>query len=265
MKLIGKIFFLVLLLVIISPILVLGYFGFIPGLSNLFGSNKPRDLKVRYTEEDHQSARAKSKIEYGELPADTAASVSLVRTGSRPVNFEMTSSEATSLMNNRPWKYFPYNDVQVKFNADGSAEVSGMILKDRVPGYGAFIGVPKEALDFAMKFLPVNPVFYLKMKASLVNNQVAIFEPQAFEIGRMPLPVSVFLSLAPKIVPEVYAIDIAGMGKELAKVSDKKALIISYINSRLSQTKGFYAKSAYFSADKLFFDGSLAEKESTVR
>lgn len=144
-------------------------------------------------------------------------------------------------------------------------EMSGILLKDRVPGYGAFIGLPKEALDFAMKFLPVNPVFYLKMKASLANNQVAVFEPQAFEIGRIPLPVSAFLSFTPKIIPEVYAIDIAGMTGELAKVSNKKALIISYINDRISQTKGFYAKSAYISADKLFFEGNLAEKESTVR
>lgn len=265
MKLIGRIFFLAILLLIISPILVLGYFGFIPGVSNLFGSNKPRDLKVRYSEENRLAARAKSKIEYGELPADTLDSVSLVRTGSRSVKFEMTSSEATSLMNNRPWKYFPYSNVQVKFNGDGSAEVSGIILKDRMPGYGAFIGLPKEALDFAMKFLPVNPVFYLKMKASLVNNQVAIFEPQAFEIGRIPLPVSAFLSFAPKIIPEAQAIDIAGMTGKLSKISNKKALIISYINDRISQTKGFYAKSAYFSADKLFFEGNLAEKESTVR
>ena len=120
-------------------------------------------------------------------------------------------------------------------------------------------------MDFALKFLPVNPVFYLKIKASLVNNQVAVFEPQTFEIGRVPLPVSAFLSLAPKIIPDVYAIDVAGMAGELAKVSNKKALIISYINSRLSQTEGFYAKSAYFTADKLFFDGRLAEKELTAR
>lgn len=266
MKLIGKIFFFSILLLVISPILILGYFGFIPGVSNLFGSNKPRDLKVKYTEETRLAARAKSQVEYGELPVDTPASVSLVRTGSRPVKFEMSSSEATSLMNNRPWKYFPYSDVQVKFNADGSAEVSGILLKDRIPGYGAFIGMPKEALDFAMKFLPVNPVFYLKMKASLANNQVAVFEPQSFEIGRIPLPVSAFLSFVPPtIASKVYAIDIAGMTGELAKVTNKKALIISYINDRISQTKGFYAKSAYISADKLFFEGSLAEKESTVR
>lgn len=121
MKLIGRIFFLAILLLILAPILVLGYFGFIPGVSNLFGSNKPRDLKIRYTEENRLAARAKTKVEYGELSADTPASTSLVRTGSRPVKFEMSSAEVTSLMNNRPWKYFPYSDVQVKFNADGSA------------------------------------------------------------------------------------------------------------------------------------------------
>jgi len=41
--------------------------------------------------------------------------------------------------------------------------------------YGAKIGALEIALTFSLKLLPTNPVFYLKGKASLVNNKVAVF------------------------------------------------------------------------------------------
>jgi len=266
MKIIGKIFFLTFLLLIISPILVLGYFGFIPGLSDIFGSNKPRDLKVRYTTADFKEARGKTKIEYGELAKSTPVTESIIREGTRDIKMELTSSQASSLMNDRPWAYWPYKNVQVKFNADGSAEVSGTIIKNKLPGYASSIGIPGEAVAFAMKFLPVDPVFYLKMRASLKDNKVDIFDPQKFEIGRIPLPVSAFLSFTKPLVREVYAIDIGGMTGELSKLDNKKGLIMSYINQRLANYSSFfYAKTAYFTENKLVFDGRLASKESTVR
>jgi len=45
---------------ILGIVLVLGYLGFIPGLSSLFGSDKARDLGVDYTEQNYQEARAKT-------------------------------------------------------------------------------------------------------------------------------------------------------------------------------------------------------------
>lgn len=266
MKIIAKLFLVLLLVIIISPILILSYLGFIPGLSSVFGSDKPRNLGIKYTEADRVSGRAKSQIEYGTLPADTPDVNSLVRVGTRAVKTEFTSAEITALANNRPWKYWPFSNVQVKFNADGSAEMSGVVLKDKLPGYGAFIGAPKQAVEFALKFLPSNPIFYLKMKASLVNNKVAVFEPQTFEIGRAPLPLNMFLSFVPKqILEPAYASSVDDMSSELSKVSDKRAKIIEYINQRLSLIQGFYAKNASFGDNKLIFDGNLAEKELTVR
>ncbi|KKP68168.1 MAG: hypothetical protein UR68_C0005G0024 [Candidatus Roizmanbacteria bacterium GW2011_GWA2_35_19] len=267
MKLIGRVFFLTILLLILSPILVLGYFGFIPGLSSFFGSDKPRDLKIKYTDADFKAARSQSKVEYMELPKSTPDETSIQRVGTREVNMELTSSQATSLMNDRPWKYWPYNNVQVKFNADGSAETSGILIKDKLPGYAATIGIPKEAVAFAMKFLPVNPVFYLKMKASLKNNKIEVFEPQKFELGRIPIPVNIFLSKAPKkMFSDVYAIDIAGMTGELSQIKNKKDLIISYINGRLAgYSSFFYAREARIEENKLIYKGRLAEKELMVK
>jgi len=261
-----KLFLIFLLILILVPVFILGYLGLLPGLSALLGTNKPRDLGIKSTLTDLTSARGKSQIVYEVLPPETPPEKSREFSGSRPVKAEFSSAEVTALLNNRHWKYWPYENVQVKFNSDGSGEISGVLLKDLLPGYGAKIGAPKEAIDLAMKFLPANPVFYVKGKATLSDNKVSLFEPEKFEIGRLSLPVEMFLSLLPPaLVKNVYAADTGDLAGELAKVQNKRALIINYINQRIAQLSGFYAKSAYFAENKLVFDGNLSEKEATVR
>lgn len=255
----------VILLFIIVPVFVLGYLGFIPGISSLFGSNKPRDLGIKYTEEDRASARGKTQVTYADLPSETPASSSIQLSGSRPVSFEMSSAEASALMNNRPWRFFPYKDVQVKFNADGSGEISGILVKDKVPCYAEYIGIPKEAVEAVMKALPADPVFYLKMTASLKDNQVETFAPGRFEIGRMALPINTLLASFKPVLKKVYAAAMTDLVNEASKVKDKRSLIISYINSRLSSHPGFFAKNARASENKLIFEGTLPEKEAVVR
>lgn len=115
-----------------------------------------------------------------------------------------------------------------------------------------------------MKYLPSNPVFYVKGKVSLVNNKVSLFEPEKFEIGRLSMPIGIFLAFSKfDIVPETYAQNLKGMTDDLSKVENKKGLIISYINSRLSTAFGnFYAKKAYFDENKIVFDGTISDKIS---
>lgn len=271
MKLLGKILLGLFVLFVVIPVLVvvlaLGYLGFIPGLSNLMGTNKPRDLGIKYTEADRTSARGKSQVVYETLPPDTPPEKSHQTSGSRPIKTEFSSAEMTALMNNRPWKYWPYGNVQVKFNADGSGEISGVLIKDRVPAYTAAIGIPKEAVNLAMKLLPNKPVFYVKGKAALVDNKVFLFEPQTFQLGRISMPVDIFLSFVPpELVKEAYAaMDTTELTGELSKIQNKKALIVEYINRRLSSYPGFYAKRAEFAENKLIFEGTLPEKEAVVQ
>lgn len=260
-----KVFLSILAVIIVAIVLFLGYLGFIPGVSAIFGSNKPRDLGVKYTEADRSSARAKSQIEYVALPADTPAEQSLVRTGSRPVNASFSSAEITALMNDRPFKYWPYKNVQMKFNADGSAEISGQLIKGRLPGYLAAIGVDKSVANNVIKYLPGNTVFYVKGKALLTDNKVSLLDPSRVEVGRMSIPVNLILSLDSNSSNAAYAADQSGIENELSSASGKKAAIISYINSHLAGIKGFFAKSASFSDNALNFDGNLNEKESAVK
>lgn len=246
----------VLVVVAVLVLIVLGFLGYIP----LF---KPRDLGVTYTEADRASARAKSQIEYEALPADTPDSQSLVRTGSRAVSASFTSAEITALMNDRPYKYWPFKDVQMKFNADGSAEVSGRLIKDRIPGYAAAIGVDSNVASKVIKYLPPNPVFYVKGKAALSNNQVSLLDPSKVEIGRASIPLSWILAY--RTDGTAFASDLSGAQTELAKYTGKKQAIVNYINQHLASLTGFFAKKADFSDNALNFDGNLNEKELTVR
>lgn len=227
----------------------------------LLNATKPRDLGIRYTETDRKSGRAKSQIKYETTKQKLPDAQAWQTFGEREIDETFTQEEITAIMNNKIGAYFPYQNVQLKFNADGSGEISGSLIKSRLPMYGATFAAPQEAVDFAMKFLPENPVFYLKGKASLVNNEVAIFEPFSFEIGRFPMPLGVFLSAAPKLFPQAYAMDLGEMTSQLSKLQNKRALIISFINSRLGMIEGFYAQDAHFEEGKLIYKGTLPEKE----
>jgi hypothetical protein len=118
----------------------------------------------------------------------------------------------------------------------------------------------------ALKFLPPDPVFYLKMKASLIDNKVAVFEPEKFEIGRMSLPVSAFLSLIPpSLINTAYAENSDSALSDLSKIQNKRTAIINYINSRIILFKGFYAKDARFTENGVIFKGTLPATEASVR
>ncbi|OIP97559.1 hypothetical protein AUK40_02885 [Candidatus Wirthbacteria bacterium CG2_30_54_11] len=250
-------------LVVLGIVLVLGYLGYIPGLSALLGANKPRDLGVTWTQEDLASVHQKSGVDYqfGALPSDTPPEQSVIYKGTREVKQEFTSSEITASLNNKNSKYYPFQDVQVRFNADGSGEISGKIDKAKLKGFATVIDFPSAVSSRAIDLLPPDPVFYVKMKASLKDNQVAIFEPQAFQIGRMSMPVSMFLSLVPEgIFQAAYADSIAD---ELGKYDNKREWIISYINRRLGSITGFHADEAYFTDGQLYYDGTLSREVLT--
>lgn len=252
-----KIFPLLLLILVLTIVGIFTWFGFIPGLSNILGVNKPKNLGIKYTQEDLLAARSKSQISYEVLPAGSTTTSQF--SGERQVSKSFTSAEITASLNNQPWVDYPYKNVQVKFNADGSGEISGNIIKDKFPGYMNAIGVPQVATDLAMKFLPPDPAFYVKIKASLTNNQISVFEPQIFQIGKLSVPLNLLLSDG-KLASKVYAQDLNGITGELNKVSGKRGLIIDFINQKLSSIGAFYAKSAYFRENELVFDGTLTEK-----
>lgn len=253
MKLLAKLFFSLIFLILI--IVAVAYFALNP--------SNPRNLGITYTQADLVSGRDKSQIKYDLISENESSGSPWLPYGQRDVNTSFSSQEITAIMNNKPGIFYPYKNVQVKFNGDGSAEISGQLIKSRIPIYASTFDCPKVAVDIVMKFLPPNPVFYLKGKATLEENKVGIFEPLRFEIGRVPMPLDLILAQKPLITP-VYAIDINGLLSEISSVTDKRQIIIDFINSRLSNVPGFYAKSASFSDNKLNYEGTLPEGEKIV-
>jgi len=194
-----KIIFITLFIIVALIVLVLGYFGFVPGLSHLFGSDKPRDLGIRYTQADYDSASQKNNVKIVTVSSAPNIESSIQWGGSHQVNNSFTSEEVTARinMNSANWAYFPAKDVQIKFNQDGSVEASGILLFDRLEGFAAATKVPQSDIQTVLQVfneykIPKIPIpVYMKGNLTIKDNNVDIAIP-TLEIGRLILPRNVY-------------------------------------------------------------------------
>lgn len=173
--------------IILAIVLVLGYLGFVPGVSALFGSSTPRDLGVKYTGQNLLSAYAKVGGDFQELSATKDPRDSLKYSGSQTVNTQLTNEEMTAMANAGKWVYKPTSDVQIRVNDDGTVEASGKIIKKNLPNFAKAHGFSDDdisKLEAAIILVPGNPIFYVKGKASVINNHASLDVEQA-EIGRI--------------------------------------------------------------------------------
>ncbi|KKU57960.1 MAG: hypothetical protein UX81_C0027G0002 [Parcubacteria group bacterium GW2011_GWA2_47_12] len=173
-------------------LLVLGYMGFVPGLSALFGADKPRDLGVVYASEDFDSFVKKTGVKFETLPPDTTGADSLRFSGVKAIDISFSSAEITANLNQKKWKYYPVSQTQVKINEDGTVEVSGVLRTDRLAQYAAVQGFSAEdqnTLDKYLKYFPSNPPFYVRGTVEVRDNQVTLNISEA-RLGRLAAPQS---------------------------------------------------------------------------
>ena len=224
----------IVVVVLLVAILALGYLGFVPGLSDLLGSTKPKDLGVRYTSADLASINAKTGVTYTTLPSSTVASKSEVVTGSKSLQTTVTQEELTAMVNDHSskWKAYPASDVQVRINQDGTMEMTGILRLDRLENYVAALGVTGEQIQQVLspaKALSTNPRFYGKWDIDVANGQVT-GKIDMITIGNLDLPQD--------------------------QIAANKAILFQAIQSRL-QKLNINAKSISVSNGKLNFDGSV--------
>jgi len=175
--------------IVVIGVLVLGYLGFVPGLSDVMGAG-PRDLGVRPTASDAVSAM--SKIGNTESPfTGTGGPIGSIKLeGSHAVDTYLTAEEITAAQNARNYKYDPLKDVQVKINADNTVETSGRISISKAKDYLAAIGIPQEDVDKALsvaKDFPGEASFYAKGKVSMANNVLST-DLSEVKIGNIAVP-----------------------------------------------------------------------------
>lgn len=153
---------------------------------------QPRSLGVGYTPADLSSIYKKVGVAFEPLPAGTPVGKSLVLIGAHPVDASFTSSELSAAADNRSreYAYFPFRNVQIRVNADGSVEGSATVSYSVAVRYLVDLGVSSgDIADAAKKFNIPNaslPV-YLKVSGSVANNTSSITVQQA-EIARISVP-----------------------------------------------------------------------------
>lgn len=197
----------IIVALIIAIVLILGYFGFIPAISKLMGTDQPRDLGIEYSNEDLQSATKKSKVETKKMKNGKEPEQSVKYTGSQKADFSLSSEEFSALANSyaQSWEYFPGENIQIKINEDGTAESSGLVRVDKVIGYIKATGnnFSEEDIQKALDYLQLSRrdsiPYYFKMSGKIEDNKITDISADKLEIGRFPIPKSMVEGVIPQV------------------------------------------------------------------
>ncbi len=210
----------------------LGMIGVMPGISNFFW--KQKDLGVAYDEmlalELYDELGVVDELDTSEGGYSGVQQYD----GIQDVEMSLTSEEATALMNY--WEsrisYEPYKDIQVRFNEDGTVEMSAILLVDKAKEYARKRGYSEDQIDKAAQYLDVlnNEVpIYGKGTGSAENNELDI-NVSKFQVGVVSVPSSVY-----------------------APLSDALEYVLE---KQMSYVTNFYIEEAYFENGEMFFKGT---------
>jgi len=183
-----------LIVVIIVVILGLGYLGFVPGVSKMLGSDKPRDLRITYTDADLKSITSKNRVQRIVLESAPDIKSSFVLKGSQAITNVFTDKEITARLGQESdWLFNPFTNVQVKIGENGMVEASGVVRVDRLKSYAEATGVPSKEIEVISKGMDkykiprVSFPAYIKGNLSIENNRVNI-DLSELIIGKIPVP-----------------------------------------------------------------------------
>ncbi len=186
-----------LALLVIAPLFVIAWFGFVPGLSNVLGARTPRDLGVTWSAADLASYKSKTGtafLDFANAPVNPSdPTKKTVFADPKTVqNLQLTQAEITAAINSLNWAWLPATNVQVRLG-NGTVEVSGNLKLDHAVDFTRFIGGVgysesnvQKAVDWGMRFAN-GSAFYAKGTASVFNNALT-FSLQDIRIGRFAVP-----------------------------------------------------------------------------
>jgi hypothetical protein len=217
---------------VVIVVLVGGYFGLVPGVNTIFGSNKPQDLGVVASAESFKTAIAKIGIVRDDVAAATSPSVTYQ--GSHSVNISLTSEEVSSLFQTGSWKKtWQFNpvadDFEMKISSGGGVEIAGLLDIKKLNGYLSATGF-NDVLSYTSKFnfLPNEIPFYMSGSGGVTDNKVNLKMTEV-EIGRISLPTDATAAQA----------------------------VESFVERRIAGIPGMDIASLNFNGGKLNFQGTL--------
>ncbi|QQS18163.1 hypothetical protein IPL68_06025 [Candidatus Saccharibacteria bacterium] len=192
-----KVFGLIVFVLLLVPLLVAGWYGFVPGLSTLMGATKPRDLGVRYSAADLASYKQKTAVVLNDF---TSAPDNPTKPGKKTIfadpktveGLNLTQSEITAAINDLGWLWMPLKNVQVRLGND-VVEISGNLnatYASEVVNFIGGVGYSQSDVDKAAswgKRFANNAAVYIKATGSVQNDQLS-FRLQQIQIGRYNVP-----------------------------------------------------------------------------
>ena len=160
----------------LAVVLILGFLGFVPVLSDLLGANRGLNLGISYTKTDYNSAVNKLGITVTPLAQNLSPSDSIVASGSHRVDQTLTSAELTALVNTMgdTWAYFPIKNTQIRINQNGSVEVQANLIMNRFDGFATALKLSdsvKQEFSSYSNLIKTNPSFYMKYTMSITDGQ----------------------------------------------------------------------------------------------
>jgi hypothetical protein len=208
-----------------------GYLGIVPGVSSLFGSNKPKNLGVTFTSQDLTDAQSKAGTQIVTLSPNLPPSQSISFSGQKNVNTTFTQGEFNAWMDNS------WDDAllgcQLKIDSDGTAEFSGVLHTDRIKSFEEAMGVSASdmsVIDKYVRFIKGNPAIYIKGTGSVVNGQINL-DVQQMKVGNLSVPSGI--------------------------IQDNEGSLISFMQKMIDQIPGLSINNAAFVNGAVHFDGTL--------
>ncbi|HUV71664.1 MAG TPA: hypothetical protein VMW25_01510, partial [Clostridia bacterium] len=172
MNFLSKLFSLLLVVVLLSIVLGLGFLGMVPSLSRALGADKAWDLGIEYDSIDLANGRLKSRVKVTSLGFSGYFAETIQYSGQHFVETTFTQEELTALANSSEWKYYPVSEVQIKSNKDKSFEVCGLLKTSRLSGWLEATGGLDNLAARVLRLLGEGRrdiPFYLRVKIAVEN------------------------------------------------------------------------------------------------
>ncbi len=199
-------------------VLTVGYLGFIPGVSDVMGTNKPIDLGVVYSSTDLNSIKEK---------------LTKISTASKPTQVQLTSNELTALLVDQAEisDSIPIQQPQVKVTETG-IQVSGVLDVEKfrkISETSEISASLKSRIDTAVNLVKTNPSIYMDISLSIQDGELQTMINQA-KIGQISIPMEQLKSNAGLLTKELkQALDSSGVKIQNLKAVDGKIDIQSYL------------------------------------
>lgn len=199
------IFLTILLLIIALAVWFLGSFSFLG----------PKNLGVKYTQEDFESAILKTGMtitfdgksgqtleEYKEAIKDQKLSIKDYNwefSDYQEKTFTLTPQEATALLNNIAPNFWWFEDIQVNILPDGTMEGSSTVDVERLKN-----DLLSDVADDIPITLPESINIYSKGRLSITDNAISA-QPEEFKVGLVTLPEEYMTAESVDVMEEYFA------------------------------------------------------------